>query len=199
MKNSINEKILAKGTIRNATKLPVITIGLGKVKDLKPLDRIIWKDEDGNVLISTKENPEGILYDQDSTAVVRVIGGKVKMNGMYDLYVPAARKIEKLLGNPIVLSDQLDEAQLAELAPILGAASEVRPSLAPAEPGRKVVVVTKEMLEGAEYILCHCSYEPDPEATVRLYEGDIFLVEDTSTAAGYRIGKDEFAETHELL
>ena len=193
---NVNAIILMLGTIVLATKLPVVTIGLGKVSKLKELEGVIWHDDDGNVIIKTKEAPDGCLYDQDRTVVVRIIGDKVKMSGLYDVYAPAPKKIDKLLSNPIDL-DSLPLEQREELAPILRVASEVKPSLAPAEPGRKVIVITKDMLGGKEYIECHCPWDPDDVLT-KLYEGDIFLVEDEATCKGYRIGREEFDGTHVL-
>lgn len=191
---NVNAKIISEGTIVSATKLPVVTIGLGAVSKLKELEGVIWHDDDGNVVIKTKEAPDGCLYEQDRTVVVRVIGDKVKMNGLYDIYAPAPSKIEKLLSNPIEL-DSLPLEQNDELFPVLMVASEIRPSLAPAEPGRRVIVITKDMLDGNEYIECHCPWDPDDVLT-KLYEGDIFLVEDEATCKGYRIGREEFEGTH---
>lgn len=204
-----NMEIIKKGAVQGATKLAVITIGIGRVCDLQSLTfvavegdeerKIIWRDESGNVVIATKEHPEGDVYPQDLTAVVRVVGGKVFINGLYDVYVPAAHKIEKLLSNPIDLAEVLNGTQLEELQPMLDVASEVRPSIAPAEPGRKVVVITEEMLGGAESMECVCTWHEDSGQTTKLYAGDVFLIEDEAKGHGYRIGAQEFAETHELV
>lgn len=193
---NVNERILKMGTIVGTTKLPVITIGLGPVSELEDLDGTIWH-RDGKVVIATKEAPEGCTYEQDRTVVVRVIGGKVKMNGLYDIYAPNASKIEKLLSNPFELSS-LPLDQLDELQPVLNMASEVRPSIAPAEYGRKVIVITDEMVNEQGYINCHCPWDPDGVLT-KLYVGDVFLVEDEATCKGYRIGKEEFEGTHKLV
>ena len=66
---NINEKIINAGTIVSATKLPVITIGIGKVSELKDLPGTIWH-EDGKVVIATKEAPDGCTYEQDRVVVV---------------------------------------------------------------------------------------------------------------------------------
>lgn len=192
---NINERILKKGTIIEATKLPVITIGIGLVSELKDLDGVIWHNN-GKVVIATKEAPEGCTYEQNRTVVVRIIGGKVKMNGLYDIYAPNASKIEKLLSNPFELTS-LPSDQLDELQPILNVASDVRPSIAPAEHGRKVIVITDEMVGTQGYIDCHCPWDDDDVLT-KLYVGDIFLVEDEKACKGYRIGKEEFEGTHKL-
>ena len=191
---NVNAKIINEGKIVTATKLPVVTIGLGKVSKLKEVEGVIWHDSSGNTIIRTKEAPCGCFYKQDRTVVVRIIGSKVKMRGLYDIYAPAPGKIEKLLSNTIDLNS-LSLVQRVQLAPILWAASKVQPSLAPAEPGRKVIVITKEMLHGNEFIECHCPWDPDYVMT-KLYSGDIFLVEDEATCKGYRIGREEFNGTH---
>ena len=196
MKN-INSRILSLGTIKTATKLPVLTIGLGKVKDLKPVPGVVWRNENGEVVIATKESPDGCIYDQDGIAVARVIGGNVLINGQFDIYVPAAKKVEKLLGNPVKLEDHLDEHQIRELKPLLDAASQLRPSLAPAEYGRKVIIITEDMVGADGYTECHCPWDPE-NVFVKLAVGDIFLVEDEAEAKGYRIGSEEFKGTHVL-
>lgn len=193
----LNKKIMENGVIVEAVKLPVITIGIGPVAQLKDLEGIIWHDGD-NVVIKTKEAPDGCTYDQSLTAVVRIIGDKVLMNGLYDIYAPAASKIAKLLSNPIDMST-IPSTQLAELQPILNVASEVRPSLAPADEGRKVIEITESMCGADGHIDCVCSWEEASEKTTTLYPGDFFLVEDEEKAMGYRIGKDEFEETHALV
>ena len=193
---NINEKIIKTGTIVSATKLPVITIGIGRVSELKDLPDTIWH-EDGKVVIATKEAPEGCTYEQDRIVVVRVIGDKVKMNGLFDIYAPNSNKIEKLLSNPIELSEYLKPELMTELQPVLAVASEVRPSLAPAETGRKVIIITKEMVGERGYTECHCPWDPDDVLT-KLFVGDIFLVEDKKTYTGYRIGKEEFEGTYAL-
>ena len=196
MAKNVNERIMKKGTIVEATKLPVITIGLGSVGKLKDLAKTIWHRDDGKVVIVTKEAPAGCIYEQDRTVVVRIIGDKVKMNGLYDIYAPDTTKIEKLLSNPFEL-DSLPAKQLDELKPILEVASEVRPSIAPAEYGCKVIDISDEIVGKQGYINCHCPWDPDDIMT-KLYAGDIFLVEDEETCKGYRIGKEEFEGTHKL-
>lgn len=192
----INIEIMNKGGIQSATKLPVVTIGIGKVADLKDLDGVIWHDEQGRVVIATKEHPEGDVYEQDREVVVRVIGGKVLMNGKYDIYAPAPHKIGKLLGNVVDIDDQLTPEQQDELWPLIEVASAIIPSLAPAEYGRKVVLITEEMVGGAGYIECVCTWHEDSGELTKLFPGDVFLVEDEALGHGYRIGAEEFNETH---
>ncbi len=190
--------IIAKGTVRPATKLPVVTIGLGRVRDLRELPGVVSKNENGDTVIVTKEHLNGIAYPQSWTAITRVIDGKVLINGHYDLYAVKDEKLPKLLGNRIDLSDHLDETQLAELQPIFGVASEITPSLAPANSGRKVIEITKEMLGDSDHIQCELplSWNNGQPSSTPLYEGDIFVMENEETGKGYRIGREEFAGTH---
>lgn len=188
-----NAKIFEKGNIVTATKLSVLTIGIGKVSDLKEVPGTI-RHENDKVVIVTKEQPEGCVYDQDRTVVVRVIGGKVLMDGLYDIYAPAVNKVEKLLSNPVSL-DTLTKEQLEELNPILEAGSDIRPSMAPAESGRRVIVITDEMIAAG---ITECYNEWEPETATKLCSGDVFVVTDESQMTGYRIGKEEFAGTHTL-
>ena len=205
MAKNVNEQIMRMGTIVGATKLPVITIGIGEVSKLKDLPKTIWHNDKGEVVIATKEAPDGCIYDQSRIAVVRVIGGKVLINGLYDIYAPDPSKIEKLLSNnpfellgePGMPGNLSSEEDLKAFNAILNVASEVRPSIAPAEPGRKVIVITEDMVGENGYIECHCPWDPEDVLT-KLYVGDIFLVEDEATCKGYRIGKEEFEGTHKL-
>lgn len=193
-----NKEIFERGTIVGATKLPVITIGLGPINKIGTLRGIIWRNAEGQTVIRTKEKPEGMVYpDQTLTAVVRVIGDKVLMAGEYDIYVPARDKIQKLLSNPISL-DSLPEIAQIPLRPLLNVASEVRPSLAPEETGRKVILIDEDVLAGHESITCHCSWDADGQYTI-LHLGDVFVVEDEEKMLGYSIKCDEFYGTHILV
>ena len=195
-----NLSIINSSNVRGATKLPVLTIGLGRVGDLKDVAGVIWHDEDGNVVVSTKENPTGIVYNQDLTLVVRVIGGKVLIGGQYDMYCPASNKIDGLLSNPVNLEDELTAEQLAELQPLFEATTSVVPSMAPSVPNRKVVVITQDLLCGDDHLPYQLplSWTDGVPSYTDLYDGDVFLVEDEESGKGYRIGAQEFAETHVL-
>lgn len=189
-----NAKIFENGKILGARKIEVVTIGLGLVKDLGNLEGVIWHNSDGKTVIVTKEAPQGCTYDDDKTVVVRVIDGKVMICGKYDIYAPDKDKIEKLLRKPYDLSE-LSEEQMAELKPLLDVASEVRPAIAPGESGRRVIVITAEMISAGVTV---CYNEWDPETPCNLEEGDVFLVNDESNFKGYRIGREEFAGTHQF-
>ena len=188
-------KIFEKGTMVSATKLPVFTIGLGNVAEHKEVPGTICH-ENGKVVICTKEQPEGCVYDQERTAVVRVIGEKVLMNGLYDIYAPENSKVEKILSNPVDLFRSLTDEQLEELKPLFEACvRSPRASMAPAEYGRRVIIITDEMISEG---ITECYNEWEPETPCKLCSGDVFVVTDESQMTGYRIGKDEFSGTHAL-
>ena len=189
-----NEKIFEMGTAVGARKIEVITIGLGLVKDLGDLEGVIWHNADGKTVIVTKEAPEGCIYDDDRTVVVRVIDGKVLIGGTFDIYAPGEDKIEKLLRKSYDLTN-LSKQQMEELQPLLNVASDVRPAIAPGESGRRVIVITAEMIAAG---VTECYNEWDPETPCNLEEGDVFLVSDESKFKGYRIGREEFAGTHQF-
>ncbi len=200
-----NNQIITNGIHHSATKLSVLTIGLGLASKLGEVEGVIKHTPDG-VKITTKEAPNGFIYDDDREAVVRIIGGRVLINGLYDIYCPPSNKLAKLLSNPINL--ELTDEQSRDLAPLLEAASEVKPSLAPSESGRVVVVITKELIakigadgsdENGEYIYCRDEWDTNPDSTLtKLYADDTFIITDEKNYTGYRIGSEEFCGTHRL-
>ena len=193
-----NETIIRQGRILNVTKLEVITIGLGLVSKLKMAEGLIWKNDSGATVVKTKEAPQGQVYDQDLTLVVRILDGQVLIDGMYDMYCPPNDKVEKLLSKPFKL-ETLTEAQLAELKPLFDCGSNIRPSIAPADPGRKAILITLEMVGSKGYIECVDRWNEESGQTTKLYPGDYFLVEDVDACEGYRIGGTEFGITHKVV
>lgn len=194
------QTIINCGHIQEATKLEVITIGLGLIKNLNDFPGYIWHDSEGNIVVATKENPEGIVYDQDRTLVVRILGGEViSKDGMYDIYAPSNEKLPKLLRNRIGIN-KLSMREFDELYPLFKVSSEVTPALAPSEE-RLVIVITKNMLAGEKYLTCELpiTWSNGVPSYTKLYEGDIFVVENVETGKGYRIGKEEFELTHKLV
>ena len=203
-----NACIVANGEIRTCTKLQVLTIGIGDPRSCEELSGVFEHQENGETMVFTKEAPQGIVYPEGSEAVVRVLGDNVLIDGKYDLYCPPANKLAKLLSNPCNLQEVCTEKQLADLKPVLDAAKEVKPSIAPAEPGRRVIVITDKLIntigsdgfdEKGAFILERDEWDTNPDSQLtKLYSGDIFLVTDEIAAKGYRIGKEEFNLTHTL-
>lgn len=202
-----NAQIISLGTIRPATKLSVLTICIGHPDQCKEVKGTIEHTTEGTILY-TKEAPQGITYDSDRKAVVRVLRGIVLIDGRYDIYCPASEKLPDLLSNPVDLEEICTIRQLAHLDPVLKAAEEVIASMAPAESGRRVVVVTPQLIEeiGADgtdekgaYILERDEWDENPDSPLtRLYSGDIFFISDEKARKGYRIGAEEFELTHKL-
>lgn len=209
MTNNIekNAQIIANGSIRPATKLSVLTICIGHPDKCAELPGVIEHTPEGTYLI-TKEATQGIKYGSDRKAVVRILGGKVFLNGQYDIYCPELSKLHKLMKNPVELHDVCTNEQIMDLKPVLDAAEEITASMAPEEAGRRVVVITPQLIEqiGADgtdekgaFILERDEWDDDPESHLtRLYSGDIFLISDEDAGEGYRIGKEEFASTHKF-
>lgn len=204
-----NALVVAMGPIVSATKLAVITICLGNPDNCRELPGVFEHQPDGTTLVFTKEAPKGIAYTQEGCqVVVRVLGGKVLIDGQYDIYCPPASKLPKLLSNPCKLGEVCTKHQLDELWPLFEASEKIIPSIAPEEPGRKVVVLSPEMVEeiGADgtdskgaYILIRDEWDDNPDSPLtKLYSGDVFLVSEEATAKGYRIGCEEFELTHKL-
>lgn len=203
-----NERIFQNGIIRTATKFPVLKIGLGLVGDLQDLtithkgkERLIIRhNADNQVVIHTPEDPDGGLYFQNLTAVVRVIGGHVLSYGLYDISVHSQDEIEKLLSNPITLeAPHVTPKLLAELQPLLNIASNVRPSLDPAEYDRKVILITDDMVGKEGFIECVCTGDEESGKTTRLFPSDVFVIENFENFQGYRITAFEFVNTYELI
>lgn len=188
-----NEKIFRNGTVKKAKKLKVLTFSLGTVGELKPLKGVIDRMENGTVRLHTKEAPaEGTAYPVDHVAVVRVLGGRVFIDGKYDIYTLSAEKAAQKLVHSISKEKLVTDKQLKELQPLLDCGKECRGFITPEEI-RKVIVITEDM--GVDT----CYNEWEPETPCPMVPGDVFLVSDEATCTGYRIGKEEFEETHILL
>lgn len=188
-----NEKIFRNGTIKEAKKLKIVTFSLGPVGELKPLEGVIDCVEDGTVRIHTKESPaEGTAYRADHIAVVRVLGGRVFIDGKYDIYTLSAEKAAQKLVHSISKEKLVTDKQLKELQPLFDCGKECRGFITPEEI-RKVIVITEDM--GVD--TCYNEWEPETPCT--MVPGDVFLVSDEANYTGYRIGKEEFEETHILL
>lgn len=188
-----NEKIFRRGTIVNAKKIEVLTFSLGPVGQLKELNGVIDCTPEGVVKLHTKESPaSGTAYPADHIAVVRVLGGKVFIDGKYDIYTLSLDKASAKLVNAINPATLLTAMQLKELQPLFNVASQkVYGYITPVE-SRRVIVITSNM----DVHTCYNEWDPKTPCTMDI--GDVFVVSDESTYTGYRIGKEEFAETHIL-
>lgn len=183
-----NEKIFEGATIVRAKKLEVLTIALGLVKDLKQLDGVIDIDN-GVTKIHTKESPaEGTVYHGTDTAVVRVLGGRVFIDGKYDIYTLAPDKVVNKLKNPVDINKVLTSEQYTQLKPLFDCGFP-KAFITPEEE-REVIIIKEKGI---------CYNEWDPTTPCSVCPGDVFLVSNKEAQTGYRIGKQEFEETHILL
>lgn len=191
MTDITNEKLFEMGVLIPAVKRPLATIDLGKVSALSNLPGVIW-NTNGKVVISTKEFPEGHVFQQDLNAFVRFggVGFKVKTNGFYDIEAFDTQKIKASLGTPYELST-LPANTLADLKPLLDVASDVTHYICGALHGFSAIIVTNQMVGSLGYIMCHCSGDPDTKLT-KLHCRDVFLVEDADAKKGFKMSMEEF-------
>lgn len=207
-----SKAIVANGTIRTSTQLPVLTVDLGPVGDmLGSIIGVIEREPDGSVRLYTKEHPEdGFVYDQELHAVVRVIGDHVlDENGKYDIYCPSPKALEKAFTKGTSINSWADTglayAEKEALFKVLACASKVRVCITAPKTGRKVVEITSELIqavgaagadENGEYLLVHESYaDYDPESRAKLHVGDVFLIEHDEECSGYPIDGEVFYKT----
>lgn len=191
MTDITNEKLFEMGVLIPAVKLPLATIDLGKVSALSNLPGVIW-NANGMVVISTKEFPEGHVFQQDLNAFVRFggVGFKVKTNGFYDIEAFDTQKIKASLGTPYELST-LPANILTDLKPLIDVASDVTHYICGSLHGFSAIIVTNQMVGSLGYIMCHCSGDPDTKLT-KLHYKDVFLVEDAEAKKGFKISMEEF-------
>ena len=209
-KKAKNFAIISLGVQLTATMKQMNAICLGHVGDLRPLEGVVEKSNsfDGTVFIKTRESaPLFNKYPADFLAVIRFTDDHVlNQNGLYDLYAMPAEVASKKLSTPADLT--IPHQSASDLLPILGSASEIRPYIMAAEPNRKVIMVTDDMIntivpdgfdEKGAFILVRDKWDLDSHSPLtRIYAGDFFLVSNAYLNLGYRIGEDEFFETHTL-
>lgn len=183
-----NKKIFDGATIVKAKKLEVLTFALGRVADLGTLKGVIEVHNEKKVIFSKESPYNGTEYNPESIAVVRVLGGKVFINGKYDIYTMTPEVAAKKLKNEIDVKSSLTDEQFEQLRPLFECGTP-KGYITPEEI-RQVIVVQEAGV---------CYNEWDPETPCDLVPGDVFLVSDADSMTGYRIGKEEFAETHVLL
>ena len=108
------------------------------------------------------------------------------------VYTLSPEKAAQKLIHSISKEKLVTDKQLEELKPLFECGKECRGFITPEEI-RKVIVITEDME------ITECYNEWDPETPCPMVPGDVFLVSDETAGIGYRIGKDEFAETHVLI
>lgn len=206
-KEATAKRILEVGTKRACTKLELKNIIFPKWDDLGLLGLMLRQ------CVRTKEQPDGNIYDEAKFLIVmRIINGRVLMNGRPDCYCWKFSKFEnaankQFIGSnsaegmknaAILLSEIADESERTLFADMLASLKkDLIVATTPAED-RICIEVTKEMYDqGITYCVdSWMEVDENGEApTTQLNIGDYLIVEGDNV---YRIGHDEFVETHEL-
>lgn len=204
-KKRMTAMIMDMGELKACTKLEMQNIVFPKWSDLG-LASMMFRQ-----CVSTKEQPTGNIYDENTFQVVlRIIGGKVLMNGRPDCYCWKQSKVANskdaqpvgtnsatglinLCGILNSISDQSEKSMMADMFANLK--NDLLLITTPAEQ-RICIEVTADLYNAG---ITHCVDEwmdvdenGEAEATV-LQIGDFMIV--TSNGV-YRVGHDEFMETH---
>ncbi len=201
-------KIMQLGEAKKCVKLELQNIIFPKWSDLGLMGMIFRQ------CVSTKEQPLGNIYDEAVfQTVLRIINGKVLMSERPDCYCWKFSKIEKAKGKTLigvnsatgllslcnVLNTVADENQKKMLADMFAnMKKDLLLVTTPAEE-RTCIEVTQELYDNGLTACVDEWMEEDEnglaEATM-LCVGDFLIV---SADGVYRIGHDEFIETHELV
>lgn len=204
-KKRMTTMIMDMGEMKGCTKLEMQNIVFPKWSDLGLAGMMIRQ------CVSTKEQPSGNIYDEAIFQVVlRVIGGKVLMNGRPDCYcwkqskVASSKDVQMVGTNSATglinlcgildsIADQTEKSMMADMFANLK--KDLLLITTPAE-NRICIEVTADLYAAG---ITHCVDEwmdtdenGDAEATA-LQIGDFMI----ATSDGvYRVGRDEFMETH---
>lgn len=204
-KSETTSKILNMGKKIPCTKLELQNIVFPKWSDLGLVGMMFRQ------CVSTKEQPNGNIYDEASfQTVLRIIGGKVLMTGRPDCYCWKYSKVEKSKNVRMVgtnsasglitlcevlagINDEEEKKMIADM--FANSKKDLLLVTTPAEE-RTCIEVTPELYAAG---ITHCvdewmevDSEGNAEATA-LCVGDYLIVTDSGV---YRIGHDEFVETH---
>ena len=207
-KEETTNRILALGKKQLCTKLELENIIFPKWSDLGLVGMMFRQ------YVTTKEQPNGNLYDEATfQTVLRIIGGKVLMTGRPDCYcwkmskVAGAKEVkligtnsaEGLLSLCSVLSTIPDGEEKKMLADMFANMKKdfllVR---TPAE-SRTCIEITQELYDVGITACVNEWVESDADGMAEatpLCVGDYIIVSDEGGV--YRIGHDEFVETHKL-
>lgn len=208
-KDTITKKILSSRKPISCTKLEMQNIVFPKWEDLGLIGKMFRQ------CVSTKEQPNGNIYDEATyQTVLRIIGGKVLMSEKPDCYcwklskVQSAKDVrtigtnsaESLVNLCSVMNTIIDSAEKAMVADMFAKLkNDLLLVTTPAE-SRYCIEVTKHLYwnNGIQYCVdewMETDEEGFAEATA-LNIGDFLIVTDSGV---YRIGREEFNETHVLM
>ena len=205
-------KILSLGTIVPCTKLPLDNILFPEWDELGLLGQLVRQ------CVVTKEQPEGYCYPEaEFRMVMRILNGRVLMNNRPDVYcwkhakaakaaakarIIGANSAEGLINLAEVLMSITDAGEKKSFAGMM--ASMKRDLLmvhTPAEK-RECIIVTQELYDAGVTACVDSWVEPDENGEgpeTKLVVGDVLIVEHKPEGDFvYRVGAEEFAETHVL-
>lgn len=206
-KEIMTSMIMDMGELKACTKLEMQNIVFPKWSDLGLAGMMIRQ------CVSTKEQPAGNIYDEAIFQVVlRVIGGKVLMNGRPDCYcwkqskVANSKDIQMIGTNSATglinlcgilnsIADHTEKSMMADMFANLK--RDLLLITTPAE-NRIYIEVTADLYSAGITYCVDEWMETDEkgEAEVTpLLVGDFLIVSDSGV---YRIGRKEFLETHVL-
>ena len=198
-------KILTMGEKIPCTKLELQNIVFPKWSDLGLVGMMFRQ------CVSTKEQPNGNIYDEAVfQTVLRIIGGKVLMTGRPDCYCWKFSKVEnaknvRMIGTNSaaglinlceVLSGITSEEEKSMIADMFANSKKDLLLVTTPSEERTCIEVTPELYAAG---ITHCVDEwmdtdedGNAEATA-LCIGDYLIVTNSGV---YRVGHDEFVETH---
>lgn len=201
------KRILTEGTIANCVKLELQNIVFPKWSDLGMLGMMFRQ------CVATKEQPAGNIYDEAVfQTVLRVLDGKVLMSDRPDCYcwkyskVESAKNVkvvgtnsaEGLISLCSVLNDVTSDSEKKMLADMFAnMKKDLLLVTTPAE-NRRCIEVTREMYDAGITACVDEWMDADEDgmaSATNLAIGDYLIVTDDGV---YRIGRDEFLETHRL-
>lgn len=202
------KRILEVGNILDCTKLELQNIVFPKWSDLGLMGLIFRQ------CVSTKEQPAGNIYDEAIfQTVLRVLDGKVLMSDRPDCYCWKFSKVESAKGVKVigtnsaeglislctVLSSITEESEKKMVADMFAnLKKDLLLVTTPAE-NRYCIEVTQEMFLSGITACVDEWMETDENgmaSATQLCIGDYLIVTDSGI---YRIGRDEFMETHKLI
>ena len=207
-KIATTQRIFDLGTQRACVKLEMKNIIFPKWNDLGLLGLMLRQ------CVVTKEQPQGNIYDEAKFMIVmRIIKGHVLMNGRPDCYCWKFDKVDKAHNKQFIgsnsaegmknaasllleISDDEERTLFADMLASLK--KDLIVATTPAE-NRICIDVTQELYDQGVTCCVDSWMEADEngDATAtQLNVGDFLIVEGNMV---YRVGHDEFMETHELL
>lgn len=169
--------------------------------------------------IRTKEQPDGCIYDAaDYCAVIRILGGRLRNDdGQFDIYAWNEEKaykelckgyrevgletydgLENLYEVLSTIKGTMDKMQFFNLVSVLRCNLKM---VVTEQEQRSCVEITQELYDNGMVLCIDEWMETDSEGysdCTLLNVGDFLIINERAQSM-YRIGREEFLETHELL